>query len=135
MATAHVEMHAEHRQWLSDNAMWRDDIALWQQEIEQALDGVKKLEDALQQHSKELQSHLGTITAGEQALKVHEHALAEFQRGSSGKELELLVMAKTHKKKADEHVQQRQTHECLKKQHHTIMAHWSLLLNALTHKA
>jgi hypothetical protein len=66
-------------------------------------------------------------------LREHEHALAEFERGGPGDEL--LVMAKSHKENAEQHAQQREGHERLKKRHHTVVAHWSLLLKALTQKA
>jgi hypothetical protein len=132
MATAHVEMHGEHQQWLSDNSMWRDDLTLWQKEIDQALDGLSKLEEALREHGKGLQSHLEMIGAEEQELKAHEHALAEFERGGPGDQL--LEMVKSHQEHAGKHGQQRQVHEELKKRHHTVMAYWSLLHKALTQK-
>jgi hypothetical protein len=132
MATIHGEMHGEHRQWLSDDALWRDELAIWQKEIDQALGGLTKLEEALREHGKGLQDHLETIAAEERKLRDHEHALADFERGGSGNEL--LLMARTHTETADKHVQQRQAHERLKKQHHTVRAYWSLLLKVLTQK-
>src|SRR5713101_9075134 len=106
MATVHVEMHGEHQQWLSDNSMWRDDLALWQKETDLALDGVKKLDEALREHRKGFQDHLDTIAAEEQAVKDHEHALADFELGGAGNEV--LWMAKAHTENADKHAQQRQ---------------------------
>ncbi len=93
---------------------------------------MRKLEEALREHRRTLQTHLEAITAEEQALKDHEYALAEYERGGPGDGL--LDMARTHQENASKHAQQRQAHERLKKQHHTVMAHWSLLLKALTQK-
>jgi hypothetical protein len=123
-------MHCEHREWLSDNSMWRDDLAIWQQEIDHALGDLRTLEDALREHRKVLQCHLDAIAAEELAANQHEHALAEFERGGPGDDL--LQMAKPHQENADKHAQQWQAHERLKKGHHTVMAHWSLLHKALT---
>ena len=131
MNTKDLAMHSEHRQWLSDDSMWRDDLALWRKEIDESLDELGKLEDALHAHRANLQIHLDTFMAGEKEQEAHEHALAEFERGDTRNELQLLAMAKAHKKHADEHVQQRQAHERLKKLHHTMMAHWALLFKAL----
>jgi hypothetical protein len=132
MATTHVEMHGEHQRWLSDTAMWRDDLAHWQKEIADALDSLKELEGALRQHSQCLQGHLETLTAEEAETRSHEHALAEYERGGPGDEL--LAMARPHGEHATKHGQQRQAHERLKRQHHTVMAHWSLLVKALSEK-
>jgi hypothetical protein len=132
MATAHLEMHSEHRQWLSDNALWRDEAVLWQNEIDNALKEMKKLEDALRDHRKELNNHLATISAEEKIVAEHECALADFEKGGPGDSL--VSMARTHKQTADNHSQQRQAHERLKKHHHTVIAYWSLLLKSLTQK-
>ncbi len=132
MATAHVEMHSEHVQWLGNYAMWRDDLALWRKEIDEAFDGLQKLEHALRMHDKGLQDQLNTILAEEQAVKGHEHALAEYERGGPGDDL--LGMAKPHGVNAGKHAEQRRAHERLKERHHAVMAYWSLLLKTLAQK-
>jgi hypothetical protein len=40
-------------------------------------------------------------------------------------------MARQHSREAGHHVEHRRLHEQLKRRHHTVMAHWSLLLKAL----
>jgi hypothetical protein len=123
-------MHTEHRYWLSEDSLWQDDITLWQRDIDQALTDLKRLEDALREHRKRLQVRLDEIAAEQQAVNQHEHALAEFERGGPGDDL--LRMVKPHQENADKHALKRQAHEQLKRRHHTVMAHWSLLLKALT---
>lgn len=125
----HVEMHDDHRHWLSDYAMWRDDLVIWQREINEALAGVKQLEDALRAHRDALQAHVKLTGAAEKAMRAHEHLLAEHERGGLWEDL--LPMAKDHKKSADSHAKQRTAHERLKRQHHMVMAHWSLLFKSL----
>jgi hypothetical protein len=109
--------------------MWRDDLVIWEREIEQALADSKQLEDALRAHRKALQDHLEATGAQEQTLYKHERALAEYERGGPGEDL--LPMAKVHKENAEKHAKHAAAHERLKRHHHTVMAHWSLLLEAL----
>jgi len=130
MASAQLEMHDDHNHWLSDHSMWRDDLALWQGELDQAFEGLKQLEKALGSHREALQEHLKTIDIQEKGLRKHEHALADYQRGGLGADLK--PMAEAHKQRAEKQKKHSAAHERLKKHHHTLMAHWSLLLRSLT---
>ncbi len=133
MATAQLKMHSEHQQWLGDEGMWRDDLAIWEKEIDQALAGMRLMEVALREHRQRLQARLDVIAAEERELTAHEHALAEAARG--GPKDALAGMVEPHKDVAARHAKERKAHEALKKQHHTILAHWTLLHKALTQKA
>jgi hypothetical protein len=129
MTTTHGEMHGEHRQWSSDNAMWRDDLEAWKRESDRALAELGRLEHALREHHRELAGHRETIAAEELALREHERALAAFEAGGEGEEL--IALARSHKQAADDHARRRREHEDLKKRHHTAMACWGLLVEAL----
>jgi chromosome segregation ATPase len=132
MTATHAEMHNDHRQWLSDAQLWADDLYIWQREIDEALDGMKKLEAALRDHRDGLQKHSETIAEEEKNLTCHEKALAEYEQGGSGDALS--GMTTSHQTNAEKHVRQRILHERLKKHHHTLIAHWMMLLKALTQK-
>lgn len=132
MATVHTEMSGEHKQWQSDNCMWRDDLARWQKQAEQAIAALKSLEESLQKHRKALQLHQLAIATEEQELKVHEHAMAEFERGGAGENL--LEMVGPHKEGASKHNARKEAHARLKKHHHAVMASWSALEQALSEK-
>jgi hypothetical protein len=131
----HAEMHSDHRQWHSENSMWKDDLAVWLREIDMVLGGLKKLEASLQKHRLSLQLRGEAIKTEERVMEEHEHAMAQFERGKSIEELDLLSFAKGHRKRADNHSRLRFIHEQLKKRHHTLIAHCSLLLEMVTRQA
>jgi hypothetical protein len=132
MTTALADMHNEHQHWLSDNAFWRDEVAVWQRELDDARQGLLRLEGVLRDHRSSLHDHLDTIAAEEHARQELQRTLAELGKGRSPEELEELLLAMNHKRNTGGHAQQRDVHEKLKKRHHTVMAHWSLLVRALT---
>jgi hypothetical protein len=134
MTSKHAEMHRDHQHWRSDNSMWQDDLELWEKEVDQAMNALKRLENALGKHRAMLQDRLDLIAAEDQAIGQHEHTLAEFERSGTGEQLDLLTMAKNHKKAIDRHARQLLAHERLKKRHHMLMANWSLLFKALTER-
>jgi DNA-nicking Smr family endonuclease len=122
-------MHQDHKKWLSDNDMWRCDISAWQEEFRQAAADLKEIETAVKEHEKALQTHAAAIRLREQELAAHEHALAEYERGETG--AALIALVKTHEKEAAKHAQQNDAHERIKRHHHEVIAHVSLLRKAL----
>jgi hypothetical protein len=128
----HAQMHQDHHHWLNDSAMWRDDIEIWKEESQTALADLAHLEAALRQLIKSIQDRERRVNQHAQKIKTHEQSLSEFERSGQGDSLQLLTLAKAHQEEAGHHLQQCQSHERLKKDHHTIMAHWNVLLRELT---
>ena len=59
---------------------------------------------------------------------MHEHALADYERGESGEEL--IQMAQVFGRSAEQHADQSRKHENTKRQHHELMASWRLLMKS-----
>jgi hypothetical protein len=129
MSTTHEKMHGEHRFWESEVNFWRDDLRAWQQELTNAQSQIKQLEKAFEDHAQALRKHGAAIRLQEQTFGEHEHALAEYEKGSEGDDL--FELARQHQGEAKQHLQHRTAHERLKRRHHAAMAHFSVLLKAL----
>jgi hypothetical protein len=130
--TSHATMHHDHRLWESEIGLWRDNLRAWQHEAAEAVSGVKKLEESLKKHEEALRTHAAAIRLAEQEFDVHEHALAEYEKGGAGEEL--IPMAKKHLDEAAHQESQRAAHEMLKQRHYAVMSHWQTLLNTLAGK-
>ncbi|HVX63053.1 MAG TPA: hypothetical protein VHC19_20695 [Pirellulales bacterium] len=126
----HNEMHSDHRLWDSEATLWEDDIQIWEGELNAALAEMKQLEEVLAEHRKGLESHAEAIRAARADRATHEHALAKYEHGETGEDL--VVLAQKHEAEAEHRAELRQTHERVKRHHHTVMAHWRLLFKALS---
>jgi hypothetical protein len=125
----HSEMHSDHRQWASEDALWEDDVHLWQGELDQAAAEIKRLEATFAAERKALESHAQAIRDYREHAERHEHSLSEYERGESGEDL--VVLAQKHAKEAEKQRHRRETHERVKRRHHTLMAQWRLLCKAM----
>jgi hypothetical protein len=131
----HADMHRDHEFWLADNAMWRDEIGLWKAECGKALADLTKVENALRHLANTIDDREVAVDRHMDKITAHEHSLGVFEEMGRGDTVEMLTFAKGHKQEADAHVEQRRAHERLKKEHYTVMAHWSALLKELTRAA
>jgi hypothetical protein len=131
MATAdHMEMHFEHKQLLNELALWQEQLGLWRQEFREALAEIDRLKISLKSHDEALQKHADDLDRECTRLQDHEHALADYERGGSGQEL--IALAKNHTKELSSQLNRRAVHERIKRHHHSVMAQWRLLFDALT---
>jgi len=128
--TAHEMMHAEHRYWENEFNLWRDDLRAWQHELTKTQGELKQLEDALARHARTLQQHGAALRLEEQKADTHEHEIVKYEQGGEGEEL--FEMARDHSHEALRHAEHRAAHEQLKRLHHTVIAHWNVLLKALS---
>jgi len=128
-ATTHLTMHSEHKYWESETSLWRDDLRVWQQELAKAQGEIKQLEKALEDHAQALRLHASALRLDEETFEGHERALVEYEKGGEGEEL--LPMARQHSAEAVRHTGYRAAHEQLKRRHHTVIAHWNLLLKSV----
>ena len=131
--TKPTSMHGEHRYWESEVSLWRDDLCAWQKELAKVQSEIKLLEEALADHGRTLRLHGSSLRLDEQEFENHEHEIVEYEKGGEGEEL--LEMARRHTAQAEQHDHHRTAHEQLKRRHHTIIAHWNLLLKALREAA
>ena len=129
MATAHVEMHNEHRQWCSDQAMWRDEVSKWLRDAWEACRGLESLRNGFEELCKDLDAHSAALDKERAGVACHEHALAEYEKGKAGEGL--VGMANLHQRFADRHAASEEAHQRLKQRHHEIFTHWLGLVNAL----
>jgi hypothetical protein len=131
--TTHEMMHAEHRYWENEIKLWREDLRAWQHELAKTQGGLKQLEEALAKHARTLQQHSSALRLEEQKADAHEHEIVKYEQGGEGEEL--FDMAREHSREAQRHADHRAAHEQLKRLHHTVIAHWNVLLKALCPRA
>jgi hypothetical protein len=125
-------MHSDHRLWRSEGELWLDEITLWQKEIADAQRQLRRAELVIRRHSDSLRKHDKLVRARTKALARHEQALASYERGNgNGLELDLLQMAKSHRRQAGRHAREREMHESLKKRHYKLTADMTVLSDAL----
>ncbi len=123
-------MHAEHRQWQSEHSMWTDDIELWRAQHEAALSQLKQLEDLLRQHGEALDEHAEATQRLQHSLEGHEKSMAAYWREGADAEGQEAMIA-LHRQEAKRHAEQREAHERIKKQQHSIITHLTMLKTAL----
>ncbi|HTN76739.1 MAG TPA: hypothetical protein VL096_15880 [Pirellulaceae bacterium] len=128
-SSTHIAMHADHRFWEREISLWRDDLRAWQSELAKAQGEIKQLEKALEDHSQALLHHASKLRMHEQNFAGHEHALAQYEQGGDGQEL--LPMVHQHDEETTRQNESRSAHEQLKRRHHAVIAHWTLILKAL----
>jgi hypothetical protein len=127
---SHILVHRNHRDWRSEDATLLNEVAAWQQELAAARSEVSKIEVALREHENALETHAAALRGCQQNILAHEHALAEFERGKTGKEI--LELPETHHGEHQERIQQLAVHERLKKHHYTIISLLELVTRAIT---
>jgi hypothetical protein len=123
-------MQGDHRQWDYVHSTWRADVERWQREHESALSQLAKLEEMIRQHGRALESHAQAIEHHQQGLRDHGRAMAEFQKPGGGEPVQN-AMASKHRELTGQHRTQHEAHERIKKHHHTVMAHVTMLKAAI----
>jgi hypothetical protein len=131
-AQTHADMHYDHGHWLIDVSMWRDDIELWKEESRTALANVKQIHAALRRLAQGIHDHDKAVKRHLASIQAHERSISGFEQTGEGDSIQMLTRAKAHKAEVADHAKQRQAHEDLKKECHTLMAHWNVLLRELT---
>ena len=129
ITTTHEMMHAEHRYWENEINLWREDLRAWQHELAKTQGEMKQFEEALTGHGRTLQQHGAALRLEELKADAHEHEIVKYEQGGEGEEL--FDMAREHSHEALRHAEHRAAHEQLKRLHHTVIAHWNVLLKAL----
>jgi hypothetical protein len=135
VTATHLDMHREHENWLNDNSMWRDDINLWRAESERALEQLGEIQAALRRLAASIDSHQDALDRHVAQIRQHEHSLSEFEQAGHGDTVEMLAVAKTHRKAAADHASEQKAHEQLKHELHSVMARWNALLRRMTSPA
>jgi hypothetical protein len=129
-AASPAEMHVDHKAWRSEHATWHDDIRAWEIEAETAIADVEKAKAVIVRQTDVLRTHAAALRLYEQRIAAHEHALAEFEGGDPGDALRMNLEC-SHEAEQVKQDELWVTHERIKKQQHTLMAHCNLLLKAL----
>jgi hypothetical protein len=123
-------MQADHRQWDYIHSTWRVDIERWRGEHEASLLQLAKLQEMIRQHGEALESHAKAIERHQESLRDHGRAMSSYQGHGAGEPLQE-TMASKHRENAERHEMHRDAHERIKKHHHTVMAHLTMLKTAL----
>ena len=123
-------MQADQRQWDYVHSTWCVDIECWQREHESALSQLAKLQEMLRLHGEALGSHARAVEGHQQGLQDHGQAMSEYQNQGAGETLQE-TMASKHRELAERQRTQHEAHERIKKHHHTVMAHVTMLKAAI----
>lgn len=121
-------MHTEHRYWKQEHGTWRGDIALWQQEYDAMHAAIEALQQAVERHGEALRKHVVTINDHEAALDLQERVIAERETGHARPGLNEADVDQH----ALGHLEQRQVHERMKREHHRLVAQLEMLDSILS---
>ena len=113
-------MHTDHQYWKLEHDAWRRDIALWQDEYEAMRAALKQLEGAVHRHCDALRRHMSVINEHEAVLDLHEREIAERETGHQPRGLADRD-SDAHQQCAIAHLEQRQVHERMKREHYTLV--------------
>ena len=126
-------MHGQHRQFLAEHALWHDEIKLWQDELKRLLDEMSSVKQRLRGHQDAIRQHAAAARLYEQSLQRQAQDLANYERGRPT--VAASELSTRHRGVEANHRRQRDVHEQLKRSHHTLIAHWNLLVKALAETA
>ena len=126
----HVQMHGDHKLWLSESAFWHDELKVWHDEVQRALGEVNQLAKALRDHAAALNEHGRDINRNDDTVQMHEAAIASWEHGAPGGEL--VAMTAAHDAEADQRTTLREVQQRIRKYHYSLLAQWNLLLTAIT---
>ena len=123
-------IHADHRYWKQEHSTWRSDIVLWQQEYDAMRTAIEALGRTVERHGAALRKHAVAINDHEAALDLQERVIAEHEIGlerpgpdDGGTDQQQQIMA---------HLEQRQVHERMKREHHRLVAQLEMLDSILS---
>ena len=79
--------HREATDWRRQNALWLDELAVWGKDHEKSLLELAKLEQVLHRFADAAGKQSNALTAEQQQLADHEHALAAYVQGDESQTL------------------------------------------------
>ena len=120
---------ADHRYWKQEHGAWRSDIALWQQEYDAMRVALEALKQAVERHGEALRKHAVAINDHEAALDLRERVTAERE---TGHERPGFDDAGSDQRQSVAHLEQRQVHERMKREHHRLVAQLEMLDSILS---
>jgi len=123
----HLNMHHDHRVWNSDIKMWYRDIMMWHEELTTLEDSLKMIGDAFKNHLEGVEAHRESIDEHKNLMDKHELDIKLLKEGSVVDE----VLAEEHLGELNLHEKLAETHERVKKYHHSVTALTRGLLHAL----
>lgn len=128
MTATREKMHADHRQWAEALSQWEDDLAIWHRELIEAGEALRQVGAILDAHAAGLGSHTRLLHREDEAVEDHEHLIACVARHQA--DHDRIAQAGGHDAEAVRYRRLLDTHERLKKYHHTLMAKVSVLARA-----
>ena len=126
-----LTMHADHRYCKQEHGTWRGDIVLWQQEYDAMRAAIEALEQTVERHGEALRKHAFAINDHEASLDLHERAIAERETGHERPGLDVDA-GDSHQRQSMAHLEQRQVHELMKREHHRLVAQLEMLDSILS---
>jgi hypothetical protein len=122
------EMHATHREWMSENALRRTEARNWQYEFYQLQNELPKLQAAIAYHAAALADHAMDVRRYDVQLAEQEHVLA-VDYPAHREDLPALATRLTLEE--CDHQHQAECHDLLKYHHFEVLKRWRALMKAL----
>jgi hypothetical protein len=122
-------MQNDHKHWADGCTTWLEDVKQWQEDHQNALEELERIGRAIEDRGKTLKEYVATIKSHEKAIDGHELAIAAHDpRYALEHEGELVSV---HDKEATDHIDHKDTHEQMKKNHCAVLAQLALVLRVL----
>jgi hypothetical protein len=113
-------MQAEHKTWLAAQADWRRDIERWEAEHKSAATRLTAMQSLICEHGKALEEHARELRRVDDAIAVHDRAIAEHRAGKGYQAQD--IIANRHRDKERVFSRQQDAHGRIKKHHEEVMA-------------
>lgn len=123
------EMHIDHRLWRREQDQWHDDVRAWELELAELLAEFDRAKGVLRSQADRVATHAAAIKLYGQEFAKHEHQLA---RSCGGPQSESAASQLNHIEEREKQSELRTSHERMKWQHHSLVVHCRVWLNALS---
>ena len=123
-------MRADHRHWNVRQLKWQADVNEWQKDHEQAQLQLAELQRLIELHGEALESHGKAIEQRQQDQLEHDRAISGYGTGENDERHEE-ILAEKHLVQAKQLEVQSESHERIKKHHHTVVAQLRMLRSAI----
>jgi septal ring factor EnvC (AmiA/AmiB activator) len=129
LAVTQTEIRHDRKQLQSEVSLWRSEVRSLQQEYRKALADLHRLEAALRQREQLLEAYSTALDAHDERLAGEEW---KEPAGDGGPAEAVLPQAPVGSEEILKHWRRREDHERVKRQHHAVLAYWSLLLQTVS---
>ncbi len=123
-------MQQNHQDWQRECARWLADCEQWQTEYHTALETLDQISRSLQAHGRTLEDHASSTLAHNEVIFSHGKEMQDYDPQSEYESCRELS-ASSHCTLAEQHINQRQTHERIEKHHQQMILQVGAMVQAI----